>query len=325
MLILGRADLEALLEPRALIDALEAAFAAHAGGAGRVPARMVLPVTDDGVLLVMPAAAPADGGWALGTKLVSVYTGNPARGLRTIHATYLLLDGTTGAPLALLEGEYLTGLRTGATSAVAARRLARPDARRLVCFGAGWQAGFQLLCLAAILPIQEVDVIGRDPERARAFVATWGRRLGVPVRVASDPGAAVGAADVITCATTSATPVLEGRRLAPGAHVDLVGTFQPTAREADDETIRRARVFVDQPGALETAGDLVIPMTAGVVGRSHVAGDLAQLVTGAVAGRTRSQEITLFKSVGFALEDLVAARVAYTRAKADGRGREVSF
>ncbi|MBM4441526.1 MAG: ornithine cyclodeaminase family protein [Candidatus Rokubacteria bacterium] len=324
MLILGRADLEALLEPRALIEALAAAFAAHAAGRTRVPARTVMPVTDDGTLLVMPAAAATAEGPALGTKLVSVYTGNGGRGLPTIHATYILLDGETGAPLALLEGESLTGLRTGATSALAARHLARPDSRRLVCIGAGWQAGFQLLCLAALLPIAEVAVIGRDPARAEAFATTWTTRLGLPVRVAADRVAAIAAADVITCATTSPTPVLDGRRLAPGAHVDLVGAFQPTAREADDETIRRTRVFVDQPGAIETAGDLAIPIERGVVGRSHVVGDLAQLVTGAVAGRTRPQEITLFKSVGFALEDLVAARLAYTRAKAQGRGREVT-
>ena len=135
----------------------------------------------------------------------------------------------------------------------------------------------------------------------------------------------MGAADVITCATTATTPVFDGRRLAPGVHVDAVGAFQPAAREIDDETVRRARVIVDQPGAIASAGDLAIPLAAGAMARSHVAGELAQVVSGTVAGRTRDEEITLFKSVGFALEDLVAARLAYTRAKIRGFGQEVSL
>lgn len=325
MLVLGRADLEALLEPRALIDALGDAFAAHAAGHTRVPPRTTVPVTDDGVLLLMPASASAADGLALGAKLVTVYPGNPARGAPTIQATYVLMDGATGTLLALLEGAFLTGLRTGAASALAARYLARRDARRLLCFGAGVQAGFQLQCLAAELPIEHVDVIGRDPERARRFAATWAARLGRPVEIAADKDAAAAAADVITCATTATTPVVEGRRLAAGVHVDAVGAFQPAAREVDDDTIRRARVIVDQPGAIESAGDLAIPIAAGVVARSHVAGELAQVVSGTVAGRTRDEEITLFKSVGFALEDLVAARLAYTRAKIRGLGQEVSL
>ena len=325
MLVLGRADVEALLEPRALIDALARAFADHAAGRSLIPPRTTVPVTDDGVLLLMPAVAPADEGLTLGTKLVTFYAKNAARGAPTIQATYVLMDGATGTALALLEASFLTGLRTGATSALAARHLARPEATRLLCFGAGVQAGFQLRCLAAVLPLQRVEVIGRDRDRARAFAETWTARLRVPVSAVSDRDAALGRADVVTCATTATTPLFDGARLQPGTHVDGVGSFQPGVRELDAETIRRARVIVDQPGAIASAGDLAMPIADGVIARSHVAGELAHVVAGTVAGRTGADDITVFKSVGFALEDLVAARLAYTLARAQGLGREVAL
>ena len=259
MLILGRADLEAVLEPREVVDALGRAFADHAAGRFQVPPRAISSVTDDGLLLLMPASGPGGDGLALGTKLVAYYTENQRRGLPTIHSTYILMDGATGRPLALLEGGFLTGLRTGATSALAARYLARKDARTLLCFGAGVQAGFQLQCLAAVLPIERVTVVGRDPERARRFVAEWSARLGKPVELAASGDAHVATADVITCATTATTPLFDGRRLKAGTHVDAVGTFQATDREVDAETVRRARVVVDQPATTDNAGDIALP------------------------------------------------------------------
>jgi alanine dehydrogenase len=319
VLFLGRGDVEAALPARELIDALERAFADHAAGRSRVPARTVVPVTDDGVLLLMPAADDT----VVGTKLVTFYPGNQARGVPTIHGTYVLMDAVTGRPLAFLEAGFLTGLRTGAASALAARYLARRDAHTLVCFGAGVQAGFQLLCLAAELPIQRVIVIGRDPERARRFATDWSARLRVPVTLATDADAAVATADVVTCATTARTPLFDGRRLPAGVHVDAVGGFQPTVREVDAETVRRARVIVDQPATVDNAGDLAIPLADGLIARAHVVGDLAAMVSGAVAGRTRADEITLFKSEGYALEDLAAAQLAYTRAKALGLGTDL--
>jgi alanine dehydrogenase len=325
VLVLSRSDLERLLAPRPLVDALAAAFRDHAGGAGRVPPRATVPVTDDGVLLLMPAVAPAGTGTALGTKLVTFYAGNQARGEATIQAIYVLMDGATGRALAVLEGTFLTGIRTAAASALAARHLARAGARRLVCFGAGVQAGFQVRCLTAELPIERVDVVGRDPGRARRFADAWASRLDLPVQVAGDVGAAVARADVVTCATTSTEPLFDGRRLADGAHVDAVGAFQPSARELDAETVRRGRVFVDHPGAIDSAGDLAIPIREGVIERAHVRGDLAGLAAGTVPGRTDDREVTVFKSVGFALEDLVAARLAYEGARERGIGEEVSL
>ncbi|OLB93575.1 MAG: hypothetical protein AUH30_19695 [Candidatus Rokubacteria bacterium 13_1_40CM_68_15] len=328
MLILSRADLEHLLTPRQVIDVLGTAFALSATGGAEVPPRTALAVGSHGVLLVMPAALRHETGddQDLGNKLVTVYPGNRARGDPTVHATYILMDGATGRPLALVEGTYLTALRTGATSALAARLLARRDALRIVCFGAGVQAGFQLTCLAAVLGIQDVAVVGRDPARARSFVESMRRRLGVSVHLAEDPRAAVRGADIVTCATTSSEPVVYGADLRPGAHLDLVGAFRPTDREADTEAIQRARVVVDTyAGALAEAGDVLIPMKEGAIGRDHVVAELAEVVTGARPGRTRDAEITAFKSVGWALEDLATARLAYNRAVTEHIGTEVTL
>jgi len=275
----------------------------------------------------MPAALEGGaGGAALGAKLVSIFPSNRARGHPTLHASYVLLDGTTGQPLALLEATYLTGIRTGAASAVAAKRLARPDARRVVCFGAGVQAGYQLECLATVRTLERVAVIGRDWSRALAFARTMAQRLGVPVEVAPDARAAVRAADVVTCATTSSTPVVFGADVGAGCHVDLVGAFRPTDREADTTLITRARVVVDTyDGALAEAGDIVLPIREGAFDRSHLAADLVELVTGARPGRRTAAEVTVFKSVGWALEDLTAARLAYNRARAEEIGTEVAL
>jgi alanine dehydrogenase len=323
MLVLSRSDVERLLAPAPLIGALESAFGDYARGEARVPGRLALSPGADGLLLLMPAALPAGG---LGAKVVSVYGGNRRRGLPTIFASYLLLEADTGRPLALIEGGYLTALRTGATSALAARYLARPDSRVVACFGAGVQAAFQLRCLAAVLPLERVLVVGRDASRAERFAQATAKELALPVQVADGPREAVSQADLVTCATTSPTPVFAGRDLRPGTHVDAVGAFRPDSREVDTVTVRRARVVVDTyEGALEEAGDLLIAMKEGALAREGIHAELAELVTKARPGRTSREEITLFKSVGFALEDLAAARLAYDLARAAGAGVEVEL
>ncbi|HEV2054261.1 MAG TPA: ornithine cyclodeaminase family protein [Methylomirabilota bacterium] len=324
MLVLTRADLERVLEPAAVIIAVESAF--REAAAGRAPAlpRAVLPMAKGGVFLGMISALPRR--QALGAKLVSVVEANRKRGLPTLHASYLLSDPETGAPLAFMEAGFLTAIRTGAASAVAAKYLARPDSRRVACFGAGVQAEFQLRCLNAVLPLESIAVVGRDPARAQAFATRMRGALGVPVEVARDSRAAVREADVVTCATTSSRPVFAGRDLRPGAHVDAVGAFRPTTREVDTETIMRARVVVDTyHGAWAEAGDLLIPIKAGAITRRHVRAELAEVVARKKPGRTRPDEITLFKSVGWAPEDAASARLAYDRAMARGIGTEVAL
>ena len=324
MRILRREDLTAVLAPGDVIAAVERAFREYAAGRAAALPRAVLPMERHGVFLAMVSALPRLG--ALGTKLVTVVERNQRRGLPTIHATYLLTDPETGAPLALMEAGFLTGIRTGATSALAARYLARPDSRVAACFGAGVQARFQILCLRQVLPLAEVRVVGRDPARATTFAQSMRGELGIPVRVETSPRAAVTGADVITCATTSSRPVFSGRDLAPGTHVDGVGTFRPATRELDTLTIRKSRVVVDTyEGAWEEAGDVLIPIKAGAITRRHVRAELAELVAGTRRGRTSPEEITLFKSVGFAPEDAVTARLAYDRAVAAGLGTEVTL
>jgi ornithine cyclodeaminase len=321
--VLSRADLERLLQPADVIAAVEAAFRMHAAGRAQAPPRLAVPCGDDDVLLLMPAVMTGAG---VGAKLVTVYPDNRARGRPTLYATYVLLDHASGEPLALLDGATLTGLRTGATSALAARHLARPDARRVACFGCGAQAAFQLACLHVVRPLERVAVVGRDPQRAREFASAMAHRLGIPVEVATDPARAVREADLVTCATTARTPVVFGRDLARGTHVDLVGAFRPADREADTDAIRRARVVVDTyTGALAGAGDILIPMKEGAIDRRHIVAELEEIVTGARPGRVAAAEITLFKSVGWAVEDLAAARLAWERAATAAVGTEVAL
>src|SRR4029450_9007019 len=215
MLVLGREDLAALLSPGDVIAAVERAFLECAAGRVAALPRAGLPMGRDGVFLSMISALPALG--ALGTKLATVVEGNRRRGLPTIQATSLLTDPETGTPLALMEAAFLTAIRTGATSAVAARYMARPDSAVTAAFGAGGQARDQVLCLREVLPLASVRVVGRDPARAAEFVRQMRSVLGIPVELTTDRRAAVRGADVVTCATTSPRPVFSGRGLGPGS------------------------------------------------------------------------------------------------------------
>jgi ornithine cyclodeaminase/alanine dehydrogenase len=322
MLVLSRADLQRLLEPPAVIEAVETAFREAAAGRAVALPRAVLSMAKGSVYLGMISTLARR--HALGAKLITVVGGNRARGLPTVHASYLLSDPNTGVPLAFMEAGFLTAVRTGAASAVAARLLARADARRVACFGAGIQAEYQLRCLQAVLPVERVSVVGRDPVRAHAFAARMRDALGVPVDVTGDRRAVIRQAEVITCATTSARPLFAGRDISPGAHVDAVGAFRPATREIDSEGIRRSYVVVDTyEGAWEEAGDLLIPVKAREITRRHVKAELAEVVTRKKPGRANGEQITLFKSVGWAPEDAATARLAYDRAMAQGIGTEV--
>jgi ornithine cyclodeaminase len=222
-----------------------------------------------------------------------------------------LFDGRTGTPLAVADGTEITRRRTAAASALAADYMARPEARRLLMIGAGALAPHLIRAHCAVRPIAAVDVWARTPGKADALAAAAAAMLpGVEVRAVSEAGPAARVADIVSCATSAGAPVLRGAWLKPGAHVDLVGGFSPDAREADDDVVRGARIFVDtRDGALAEAGDLVLPLTAGVVMLSDIAGELSDLCAGRVTGRTDESQTTVFKSVGAALEDLVAAQL----------------
>ncbi|HET6877001.1 MAG TPA: hypothetical protein VFH38_05690 [Jatrophihabitans sp.] len=301
---LSAAELAARIDVVAAADALADAFGA--GVSVEAPQRSQLPM-GDATFLTMPAAGQVDGRTLAGAKLVSVRPGNRELGQPSVHATYVLFGGSAAAPLAILDGEALTNLRTSAVSALATRLLAAPDAATLVIFGAGAQAHAHLAAMCAVRPIREVVVVGRDPARAEALVAA-ARARGLTARTGS-PGDVASAQLVCTC-TTSATPLFDGARLAAGSHVNAVGSFQPHTREVDDETVRRARIVVEDRGtALTEAGDLRIPLDAGVLDPSAVVADLAELCRGKLV-RQSADDVTVFKSVGLAMEDLVVAAAA---------------
>ena len=270
----------------------------------------------DATLLLMPAWRT---GQHVGVKVVTVFPGNNAKDLPAVMGNYFLLDGTTGTPLALIDGQALTARRTGAASALAADYLARKDASRLLMVGTGALAPHLVRAHAAVRPIREVAIWGRTPEKARRLAAELDGP-GLAVRHASDLEAAVGEADIVSCATMTREPLIRGAWLRPGQHLDLVGGFTPDMREADDEAVRRARVYVDtRDGALKEAGDLVQPIAGGVIAAEDVAGDLFDLTRGEIPGRGAEDEITFFKSVGTALEDLAAARLAIEKGS-NGQG-----
>ena len=232
-------------------------------------------------------------------------------GIPAVNAAVLLMDGTTGAVLALIDGGEVTARRTAASSALAASYLAREDAAHLVVPGTGRLGGGNLIeAHAAVRPIRRVTIWGRSPEKAEAAAARWYGK-GLDVSATRDLATAVGEADIVSTATLAREPVLRGEWLTPGTHVDLVGNFAPDAREADDAALRRATVFVDTRAALKTGGDLVMAMAGGALQESDIAADLYDLTRGIHPGRRDPEEITLFKSVGAAIEDLAAARLVY--------------
>lgn len=289
-----------------LADALEDAFIE---GGTEVPLRHAHALGEDGgegTLLLMPAWSAA----ALGVKLVTVMPGAAAHGAGTVQASYLLLDRATGEPRALLDGEALTLRRTAAASALAAQHLARPDATRLLIVGSGRLAPWMARAHVALNPeLVHVAVWGRNADAAEDVVEIL-RDEGIDAEVAEDLRAAVQAAELISCATTSREPLVQGAWLAPGTHLDLVGSFRRDMREADDAAVARARIVVDTyAGALAEAGDLVQPLEAGVIERGQVLAELAEVLRGEQRGRLAPGDITLFKSVGSALEDLAAARL----------------
>lgn len=303
------AEVHTALDFAALADALAAAFAAGAEG----PVRHVHRYGEDDRLLLMPAWTSGDEP-SLGVKLVTVQPGNAARGVPTVNAVYVLFDRATGAPCALLDGEALTLRRTAAVSALAARFLATPEASTLLVIGTGTLAPFMARAHVALRPsLKRVVIWGRSTERAM-FLASRLRNEGLACEVATDLPSAVASAHIISCATAAATPVVSGQWLSPGTHLDLVGGFTRAMREVDDDAVRRALIVVDTyAGALAEAGDLTDPLERGVITRENIVAELAQLVRAERPGRTRADQVTLYKSVGTALADLAAARLVVAR------------
>jgi ornithine cyclodeaminase/alanine dehydrogenase-like protein (mu-crystallin family) len=307
-----------------LVDALCRTFAEGVQAPTRHHHAIDRPDGAASTLLLMPAwtdfsARGTSAGGYIGVKIVTVSPDNNALGKPAVMGVYLLSDGLTGEPLAMIDGQALTVWRTATASALAARYLARPNASRMAMMGAGRLAPHLIRAHAAIRPVSHVTIWNRSEENAYAVAEALADDP-FEVTVAPDRESAVRDADIVTAATISESPLVEGRWLKPGAHVDLVGAFTPKLRESDDEAVRRSALFVDTfDGALSEGGDLVQPMNAGLIARDDVRADLAMLCRNEHPGRTSDEEITLFKSTGCALEDLAAGILVYETVVGDGR------
>jgi ornithine cyclodeaminase/alanine dehydrogenase-like protein (mu-crystallin family) len=305
MLVLSDQQVRRLAEPAEVIEALRAAFTRDFSQTLRMPVRSSVEIAG-GVLLLMPAYDSEIG--LAGVKTVTV---TKARG---VDANYELLDAITGEPLARMQANWLTDLRTAATSALATDLLSRRDARVLGVFGSGRQAEAHLAILPLVRRFERFLVCGSGRRDLAAFRDRMQREHGITIEPV-DAKTCASEADVICTCTTSPTPVFDGRWLRPGTHLNMVGAFQPHTRECDDETARLARIVVDTyDGAMAEAGDILIPLHEGVITREQIIGDLHEIASGRRQGRTSAQEITLFKSVGCALEDLVTAALLFERA-----------
>lgn len=323
LVVLSAQEIEAALPMPAAIEANARAYIALTRGEAHVPQRIALN-TEEGVTLFMPSYVSAT--HDLAVKIVSVYGQNPQRGLPTIHALVLVLEADTGRPLALLEGARLTALRTGAGAGAATQALAREDSRVLALFGAGAQAPDQVEAVLAVRPIEEVRIYTPSGESARRLAARLQERHpDVTFRAVDSPAQAVRGADIITCATTSATPVFDPKDVAPGTHINGIGSFTPQMREVQVVGLPNLRVFVDSLDAARAeAGDLIQAVAEGHLRWDDVT-EIGRVLAGDVQGRITPDDITFFKSVGVAVQDAITAGAILARARGQLIGTRISI
>ncbi|CAN5844695.1 ornithine cyclodeaminase family protein [soil metagenome] len=328
MLALGRDDLRLLIPMRQAVELMKDAFRELSAGRAQAPLRSVLEVNDNpSALLMMPGYVPANA--ALGFKMVSFFSGNPKRGLPTIHALVCLIDHETGEPLGIMEGGFVTALRTGAVSGAATDLLARAESKTVTVIGAGVQGVTQAVAVCSVRPIERVIAVDINDETLARFRETvekdWPEIAGM-VETTSEVSRAVQAADVICTATTSKKAVLNDADLKPGAHINAIGAFTPDMQEIPMETVGRAHIVVDShDAAMAEAGDLLKAIEAGVIEEDDLRRELGMLVADASLGRSDDEQITFFKSVGNAVQDVVVARYAVDQARQRGIGQQVNL
>jgi alanine dehydrogenase len=329
MLILTADEVRKALPMNEAIEAMKNAYASLSEGTAVVPLRTRLPIPGSEALsLFMPAFVNSQDGNALAIKVVSLFPTNPARGLAYIQAAVLVFDPETGQAIALLEGSSLTAIRTGAASGAAIDLLARPESQVVAVFGAGAQGRTQLEAACAARQINTAFICDADRAKAKSFAEEMRSKNTITrdIRVASNANEAIEHADIICTATTSTKPVFNDKNVKPGTHISAVGSYLPEMQEVPAETLQRARIFVDSRSAsLEEAGDLILPMRAGLFDESHIHGELGELILGKISGRQSPEEITYFKSVGIAVQDAMAAQVALSNARKMNIGTAVDF
>ena len=322
---LARRDVESLLDMPAAIEAVADAYRLIHLGQAELPVRSNIPVARHaGSLMTMPAYLGGDVD-ALGAKFITFYGTNPAqRNLPAIQGKVVLFDSETGALQAFIEAGLLTAMRTGAAGGVAARYLARADARTLTIFGSGAQAPYQVEAVLCERAIERVLVLSRQHSHAERLAARLAQRFGIKAEAATEVEEAVRAADILVTATSAHDPLFDGGLLRRGVHVSGIGSHLPEASEVDVTTLRRAKVVVDQLGAcLAEAGDIIKPIRAGLYDRGKIHAEIGAIIAGERAGRSDESEITFFKSVGLAAQDVAVARAVYLRALAQGVGMEL--
>lgn len=324
LLFFSSADVENTLTMEQCIPAMKTAFSALSNGDAVMPLRSSLEMEpDNATALFMPAYLPEIGKFSV--KTVNMNRNNPAKGLHLIHAMMMLFDSNTGMPLAVMDAESITALRTGAVSGLATSLLARPDAATAAVIGTGTQGETQLQAVCCVRAIKKAYVFDIQPDRARAFATKMSEKLMIEV-VPAVSGADLENADVICTSTTSNSPVFNDVHIKKGVHINGVGSYKPTMAEIPPQTIARAKVYVDQmEGCLAEAGDLVQPIQAGIITKDHIYGELGDLVTGKISARENDEEITIFKSVGLAVQDLIAANLVLTIAQEKNIGMSLSL
>lgn len=310
------------------IASLREAFAAWQSGKGRMPQRVQLDVPESqGITLSMPAFLRMSSARRTAVKVVSVYPENPSRDLPVLHGLVLLLDAETGGILAGMAGGAVTAIRTGAVAGLATDLLALPGAHRVGLFGAGVQARTALMAVCAVRQISVARIFGPTQRNVEAFIEEMASKLpDVDLQAAASPQAAMVDSEIVCTATTSANPVFAPEVVRPGMHINALGVFEPHKQELPAETVVQSRFYVDEvEAALEEAGDFVVPFKEGLISAEHIAGTLGQLVLGEVPGRGHREEVTVFKSVGLAIQDVAAADAIYVRALETGTGQKVDL
>lgn len=324
VLLLNRQDVMSVLQMRDCIDVLDTAFAEFSNGTAVLPLRIGI-TAPEGLSLYMPAYL--QGMNALACKVVSVYKKNPQKhNMPTTIGKVLLQDPETGDVLSIMDGGYLTAVRTGAVSGLATQYMAREDPAQVAAiFGAGVQARMQLWAVCEARDVAEAWVYDVSAEAAQAFAEEMAEKLSIPVKVAKDTAPLLNA-DIICTATSSPTPIFDGAKVKAGAHINGIGSHSPNARELDSTIIQRSVVVADSYEAcLNEAGDIMLPIQEDVITKEHICADLGEVVTGKVVARTSPEQITLFKSNGLAIQDAATALLVYQKAKAAGLGVEVEI
>ncbi len=323
--ILSAEDVRRALPMIEAIEAVKSAFAQLSAGQVKMPLRTPIEVSaHHGITLFMPGYLSGDDQMAI--KIVSIFNDNIALGIPLIHALVVVVDPTTGQPRAIMDGTYLTALRTGAASGVATELLSIPDARVAAIVGAGAQGRTQLEGVRAVRRIKEVWVYDTNPKQSTEYAREMGERLSLPINVAQSPKEALTQADIICTSTTSSTPVFSDECLKQGSHINAVGAYTPKMQEIPSETVVRAKVVIDhRTASLSEAGDLLIPLHQGLMKQDHIYAELGEIIAGSKPGRESETEITLFKSVGVAVQEIATATRALANAERMGLGVTVTL